>query len=119
MDGDMSKEEAIKFFRSYIAEKDGISEEEAGKKINKSVDLGLGMLEPLTELTEKIRKIGEKSPRDMFTVMKSTIANLLSNVPLKMRKLVLIELLLLSDDDEKMKNDMDRSIDKYFESKFK
>jgi len=119
IDDNMSKDEAITFFRGYIAKRDGISEEEAGRKINKAVDLGLGLLEPITELTKKIKKISEKSTKDGFKMTKTVIAQLLSPIPLKLRKLILIELLLDGGDDEKMKKEMGFSLDEYLQNKLK
>lgn len=80
---------AIKFFRKLVAEKEGISEEDAGKRINSSVETSLELLKPLYNLNETIRKKAKVSEKEAMTMMASSIAMLLSSLTKDGKEIIL------------------------------
>ena len=76
-----SQEDAIKFFRKFVAEKEGISEEEAGASINTSVQTGLELMEPVSELRGVIAKNGVENPTKGLKILLVIIQSLVSGLP--------------------------------------
>ena len=66
---EMTKEDAIKFFRKFVAEKEGLSEEEAGAKINKTIEIAEELEEPLFKLS---RSIGNRANKNIEEGIKMT-----------------------------------------------
>lgn len=100
----MTKEDAIKFFRKFVAEKESLSEEDAGAKINKTIEIAEELDGPLFELSRSIGKRAEKNIEEGIKMTTTAIGMLLQ--PFRpVARLLIIKTLL---------NEME-SVDKEFE----
>lgn len=86
---DNIEEEVIKLFRKEVAEEEGISEEEAGAKINKDVEIALDVMNPLLELHRKIGKRAETNAKEALRITMMAITHLLMPFDVETRRMVL------------------------------
>ena len=117
MEKEMSKEEAIKFFREFIAEKKGISQEDAGAEINSTIGTTLEILDPLHELARAIIKIGANDNKKGIISLISSIEMLLETVPVKYRDQILLDIIKKSDKTESIKSKMNEEVEQYLKKK--
>lgn len=113
---DVSRDEAIKFFRKFVAKKEGLSDEEAGRAINKSVEIGLDLLDPLCDLQKKISDLMKKSQRDGIVALMSTIEQLMSDMSVKSKTRILLAITMKvqSESVEKGKESGEKMDDELF-----
>ena len=110
----MSKENAIKFFRKFIAEKEGLSEEDAGAKIRNSVDISLEIIDPLWDLSTKINNRMKDDYDEAVKITMISISSLLTSFPVEMRKAILIDLMTKKiDKDEKSAEELNKKREEY------
>lgn len=82
----ISKDDAIKFFRKFVSENEGISEEDAGMRINKDVEIGLGISTHIAEIKNIINELENTNPNYALKILVTTINVLLNRYPLKLKK---------------------------------
>ena len=117
MEKDMSKEEAIKFFREFIAEKEGLSQEDAGAEINSTIGPALDILDPLHDLAKAITKIGADDPKRGIISLITSIEMLLETIPAKHRDIVLLDIIKKSDKIGNIKARMNEEVAEYLKKK--
>lgn len=111
---DMSKEDAIKFFRKFIAEREGLSEEEAGASINKSVGVAIELVDPLWELSTIINSRIQSNYDEAVKITMIAISSLLTSFPIEMRKAILIDLMTKTiDNAEKSAEELGKKMEEY------
>lgn len=114
VDGEMTKEGAIKFFRQFIAEREGLSEEDAGAKINKSVEIATELMDPLWDVQSIIAKRSEQNFDEAVKMTMVVVTMLLQPFPIELRKSVLYDLILKTiDSNEKSMKVLEEKMDKY------
>ena len=101
----MTKEDAIKFFRKSVAEDEGLSEEDAGAKINKSVEIATELLDPLWAIQTIIIKRGKDDFDETVKMTMVVISMLLQPFPIELRKSILYDMILktLDKNDKSIK----------------
>ena len=105
MSKEMTKEDAIKFFRKSVAEDEGLSEEDAGAKINKSVEIATELLDPLWAIQTIIIKRGKDDFDETVKMTMVVISMLLQPFPIELRKSILYDMILktLDKNDKSIK----------------
>lgn len=110
----MTKEDAIKFFRKFIAEKEGLSEEDAGAKINKSVEEATALVGPLWDLQCVISEKGKDDFDGAVKMIMVVIAALLEPFPVELKKSILYDMILKTiDSNEKSLKTLREKLDIY------
>ena len=114
MEEDMTKEDAIKFFRKFIAKREGLSEEDAGAKINKSVEMATELFEPLWAIQTAISKRASISFSEAVKMAMAVITALIYPFPAEVQKSMLMDIVLKDvGNSEKSEKLLREELEKY------